>query len=610
VSGFVGIWNRDGQPVESRLLRRMTDALAFRGPDAQRTWIDGAVGLGHALLSRSPSALDEHQPSSLDGAVRIVGDVRVDGRADLVRALASQGHRVAASATDAELVLYAYHAWGEGCVSRLLGDFAFTIWDGRRRRLFCARDQFGVKPFFYAEVGDRLLVGNTLQCLRLDPAVSPRLNEQAVGDFLLFGMNQDLSTTVFADLRRLPPAHCLTAGPELRVSRYWTLPADEAVRYRRAGEYLERFQELFGAAVADRLRTDRAGILMSGGLDSTSVAATARGRTADGGKPCLLRAYTSTCSRLLPDEEARFAAIAAAALNIPIVYRAEDDLRPFDGWDKAERRRPEPESDPLAGAEADLLRMIGAECRVLLTGYGGDPVFRTPVTYPLRLLRQGRVAALAGEVWQHLRVHGRLPPIRPLAWLAQWTAPADPPTSYPGWLNPDFETRLDLRARWAAAPAEQAIAPQGCARPEAYEFLTAPDWPALFESYDPGVTGVPVDLRHPFFDLRVVRYLLAIPAIPWCTNKAILRLAMQGLLPDEVRRRPKTVAAGDLLTALLKDGSPSWAARWPIAPELTTYVNPDAIPSPHGEQDPDRLWMNLRPYCLSFWLMQEALMPT
>jgi len=141
LSGIAGLLHLDGAPVDRQLLRRMTELLAFRGPHAQQVWAEGPVGFGHALLRTTGEAEREQQPTSLDGDVWVTADARVDARAELVEKLKAKGRGgppVSARATDAELILHAYHAWGEDSVEHLLGDYAFAIWDAPRRRLFCA----------------------------------------------------------------------------------------------------------------------------------------------------------------------------------------------------------------------------------------------------------------------------------------------------------------------------------------------------------------------------------------------------------------------------------------------------------------------------------------
>jgi asparagine synthase (glutamine-hydrolysing) len=194
----------------------------------------------------------------------ITANARLDARDDSNR-------------SDAELILHAYEKWGDDCVKHLIGDFAFAIWDGRRQRYFCARDHFGVKPFYFTHINDKFVFSSSLNELRLDPRVSNTLNEIAVGDYLLFGVNQDLSTTIFKDIQRLKPGHTLTFGNgSITAKPYWTPEASSEVRYRDPSSYVEHFSELLSRAVKDRVTTDRVAISMSGGLDSTSLAALAR----------------------------------------------------------------------------------------------------------------------------------------------------------------------------------------------------------------------------------------------------------------------------------------------------------------------------------------------
>ena len=179
---------------------------------------------------------------NLEGKLWITADARIDARAELIAKLRDHGELCSLSDPDCELILHAYRAWGEKCVEHLLGDFAFAIWDARSRRLFCARDHFGVKPFFYARVGDSFIFSNTLNCVRIHPAVSDELNELAIADFLLFDGNQEPDTTAFSDIRRLRAAHVLSLQDgSLSDRRYWTLPVDKPVNYKKASECVEKF---------------------------------------------------------------------------------------------------------------------------------------------------------------------------------------------------------------------------------------------------------------------------------------------------------------------------------------------------------------------------------
>jgi len=606
MSGFVGVISVDDAPIDRRLLQQMTESLVYRGPDAQDLWIDGSVGFGHAMLRTTLESRCERQPQSLDGSVWITGDVYVDGRADLIKKLESEGRCRLQTAPDAELVLHAYHTWGEDCAKHLLGDFAYAIWDGRTRRLFCARDYFGVKPFYYAQTKRCFVFGNTLNCVRLHPAVSDALNDRAIGDFLLFGYNREPTTTTFADIQRLPPAHALTwSAGSLRLRRYWTLPADGQIVYRRPTEYVDHFRELWRTAVQDRLRTDRAGVLMSGGLDSTSVAVTAHRLLTARPEPFDVRTYTLVYDRLIPHRERHYAGLVAEALGIPIHYLAADDYNLFDRCGEPACQTPEPSDNPLPAMTADVFRLMAQRCRVALSGDGGDPALAaSPASHFVNLLRAGRPATVLADVIRCL-AHGQRPPLGIRAALKRGRGNGSWRSVYPPWVSQDFAARLDLRARWEELIRERAsLDPQ---RPEAYHELHSPFWPYLFEMYDPGVTLCQLAFRHPFFDVRLLTYLLAVPPMPWFLKKKLLRDAMREWTPEPVRRRVKTPMVADPVCALLRQPQAQWINHFDETPELGEYVDLEKIPKVAGlPQQVDRYgsdWhLVTRPLCLNRWL--------
>ncbi len=582
----------------------MTEFLAFRGPDASGTWTDGPIGLGHALLRTTEESARESQPCTLDGQVWITADARVDAREQLRGKLEAEGRRELAAASDAELILNAYALWGAECTEHLLGDFAFAIWDGWERKLYCARDPLGVKSFYYAEVGKSLIFSNTLDCLRLHTDVSDELNDLAIADFLLFGWSQDPAASSFADIRRLPAAHRLIwSGNALRIERYWTLPVDGLVRYRRKEEYVERFRELFRAAVADRLRNPRAGVLMSGGLDSTSVAAIAKQVLSEREQPYDLRAYTVDYRPLFEDREGDYARLVADALGIPFHPLAGDRYAPYEGWEHL--HKPEPVHEPLMALQVEQLREVARHSSVALSGDGGDIIFHSQSwPYLVSLFKRGDWIRLAREFGGYALSHGRFPPllggfrVRFRRWLGKPVEQLE----YPVWLNRDLEARLSLPARWEqvhrGGPQTHPI------HPKAHQILSSGFWASVFESEDPGVTGVPLEIRRPLFDLRLVKFVLSVPPVPWGADKEFLRVVMRGLLPDAVRLRPKTPLAGDPVSHLWKrrpGGLPPSRAEL-----LARYVDMERVPAVKGTDSPDRRWLNLTPHSLNYWL-QEAL---
>ena len=603
MSGILGIINLDGQPVDRQLLRQMTDFMDYRGPDAQEIWLEGQAGLGHTMLRTTFEAEREQQPCSLDGRVWITADARIDGRADLIRKLAAQGCDHLKGIPDPELILHAYRVWGEDCLEHLLGDFAFAIWDGRRRRLFCARDHLGVKPFYYAQVGNCLLFSNTLNCLRLHPEVSDELNDLAIADFLLFELNQDPATTTFADIKRLPAAHSLTSEDgALRRRRFWSLPRDgQVLRYSRPRDYVEHFQNLLQETVADRLRTNRVGVLMSGGLDSTTLAALAKSlmEAHPGGYD--LQAYTQVFNQLFADEERYYAGLVAAHLNLPIHYQAVDEPDLMEPC-RLTAHWPEPVHGFLSDGYFLLLQQAAGRSRVLLNGDGGDEILKKSPAYFYRMLRGLRWGCLAVEVSQSVFIHGRLPQIGLRSSLKRWRHGEAQAQPFPTWLNPEFSARLDLPGRWEQfrqpPPGDHPL------RPELQRILTSPLMRG-FETADPGATGQPLEFRYPFLDLRLVNFAMALPPIPWCVDKLLLREVGRRLLPEAVCRREKTSLPADFAIRMARQPGFRWLDEFTSCPQLAEYVRRAAVPPVMGEVDRNQLWMNMRPATLNYWLQHH-----
>jgi asparagine synthase (glutamine-hydrolysing) len=509
---------------------------------------------------------------------------------------ANDGHATA-PVTDVELILRAYHAWGEECVEHLLGDFAFGIWDGPQQRLFCARDQMGIKPFYYAHLGPAVIFSNTLDCVRLHPAVSDKLNDLAIADFLLFEGNQDVATTTLADIQRLPPAHRASwSNAGLRLSRYWTLPIDEPLFYRRAQDYVDRFKELLRQAVADRLRTPRIGIFMSGGLDSPTLAATTCDLLRERYRRADLKAFTDLVSHG-PDER-YFATLVARRLGIPIHFRYLDN-EPFDpNWEREQIHTPEPVEGPWGVPTAEeYWHEIGAYSRVFFYGEGPDnalgfewrPFFR----YLLRERRYGRLLQAFFSVAAHgpIPFWGRIPRrIRELR--AGWELERN----FPAYLNPALESGLRLRARWE--DFERPLTSPHPLRPRGYASMLIPLWQALFDFLNAEWTMAPVEVRHPYVDLRMLGFLLAVPALPWCRSKYLLRRAMWGVLPRPVLSRAKEGVPPGPGAKRLKELS---ALPLASAPELCHYIKSDCVQRTLSEN----VWTfegSLRIRGLNYWL--------
>lgn len=600
MSGIVGIVNFDGAPIDRDLLTRLTESMTFRGPDSQLIVIDRHAGFGHTMLRTTHEAATETQPITLDGKLWLTADARLDGRDELIEKLTASHSLSRSKPNDAELILFAYNAWQENCVDHLIGDFAFAIWNATTQTIFCARDHFGVKPFYYCRSGNTFVFSNTLNTVRLHPSVSDTLNETAIADYLAFGLNQDLSSTTFRDIHRLPGGHTLSISKESTIKRrYWTLTALET---SKNADCVEQFQHLLTTATRDRLRTNRVAVSMSGGLDSPGLAAIARDllREAPGST---IHLCTNVYDSLFPDEERRYSTLAANALGIPITHLPCDHYSLFESNSAADLKQPEPfVISPFAGQFYGLVRELAQHGRVALTGYDGD-AFMTehPSRYFHACVRRSKLVELAGSLAAYVWTFRSLPPVGFRSGLKRMFRRKDAcETGYPDWIDEEFAARIDLRERCRQWNTESPATDQN--HPSALHAFESKVWAPLFEGYDPGSTRLPLELRHPFIDVRLLRFVLSLPVVPWCINKHILHRALKDRLPRAILKRPKTPLASDPALHLVKRASVRCLDRFDVNPQLTHFVNLNRRRAIVDEQTSDGRRANLRVFALNHWL--------
>lgn len=604
MSGFVALFQPNGAPVDRSLLSGLTSFLEFRGPDGSDTWSAGPVGLGHALFRTTRSFADERQPVSFDGLCWIVADARLDRRAELLDRLRNAGQDVDSNPSDAELILHAFLAWQDDCVRHIYGDFAFAIWDGRTQRLFCARDHFGIRPFYYAVTPDLVLCSNTLDCIRRHPGVSDELNDQAVGDFLLFGLNLDRATTTFKHIQRLTPAHLLSASAaDVYTRRYWSAPVDGRIRYRRQEEYAEHFRHILRSAVADRMDADKVGIFLSGGMDSGAIAATANEIGRDSGTK--LKGYTVTYEQLLGDREGYFAQQTADFLKIPLEIISMDHLQPFRSGDESDFAFPEPLDDPMAYGIREQFAAVAKDCRVALFGEGIDNLMYFQLAPYLRdSARRGEwltlLAALAGYLWKQRSRWHRLG-----YRLKRRLASKELSTALPPWIASDFARRVNLteRFKYFGVPA---ASPPHSVLPIAHASLELPQWLRFFEVGNTGFTQQLVEIRYPFLDLRIVDYLLALPPFPLFFHKKLERDAMTGRLPEVTLKRPKTPLGTRPCVAAMEKSGQGALRRVNWSGEIGQYVAQGHLLDPDESEYSEHGKSCIRAVCFNFWLKSSG----
>ena len=545
MSGITGILHRHGQPASRADLLRLTDSLAHRGSDGQGHWINGPAGLGHALLRTTPEAFHERQPwPNESGRLCLTLDGRVDNREELLAALESKGANFR-NESDAELILRAYEYWGEDCTDRIIGDFAFAVWDGRNQRFFCARDHLGIKPFYYF-LSDRLfLFGSEPHLILRHPDVRPEPNEGMIGEYLA---NQVTSQedTLFRGVLRLPPAHRLIVSPDaVRKARYWDADPSNELRYRSDAEYAEHFLSVFGEAVRCRLRSSTpVGADLSGGLDSSSVVGMAQSLIRRG---AVLDKGFETFSLIFPgmacDERRYIDAVVQRwdlhANKLPPEFVDADTI--------SEQIRqhldfPDYPNQTMSNPLAVLTRE--KSIAVVLTGIGGDDWMGTGFPPCADLLRSGRLLALIQELRKDPEGLGLMRNCKELLAVVlphqvrrayTWAFRRD---GVPPWIDVDFARRVDLADRLRAPSPPGPFT--SYAQRDIFLSLRSGEYTLACELVDRSAARLGLENRHPFNDRRFIGFALSLPQSQRQRGgqiKFIVRHAMRDLLPDLVRER-------------------------------------------------------------------------
>jgi asparagine synthase (glutamine-hydrolysing) len=598
VTCIAGLFHRAGAPVDSGHLASMLDRMRSRAPHGEEIRAEGPLALGQVLLCTGTSNAEAPAPIAVDG-LWICADARIDDRAELARLLRAKGRPVDLDARAGDLIAAAYRRLGDDFLAHLTGDFAFALWDPGRRRLTCARDHFGVRPFHYVECGDLFAFASDPDALLALPGVSRELDEASVADFLLFTSPRDPQRTFYRDVRCLPPACVLQVTPLVAAPRsYWQVPEDEPVIGRTPADYVEGFMDVFRRATIDRLPQGAVAAQLSGGMDSGAIAAVA----AASRSPKMMAAYNVSAAHVMPDdEEEAYARLAAAHIDVPLFTQDLSDYLPYGRADEPPLWTPAPQIYPFMAAHRDLLLQIERSgAHVLLSGHGGDAVLAPSPSHAALLLRIGRLGRLAREAAHHVRHSGSmrgfglrsalLPRRRPPVWT--------PPM--PTWIDPAFGARVALRERWQQSWT--AYADDG----GAHRQLRQPWLSRNFEALE--ALKLPVVVRYPFHDKRLVEYLAGVPNF-MKARKRILREAMRGRLPPEILNRPKTSFAGDLLHTMVASGKicshfPREAGIYPAAVQGAVHL--EALGSYARGPRPDSTWTSLllfAPVALMNWLV-------
>jgi asparagine synthase (glutamine-hydrolysing) len=526
----------DGKDKPIPVSGRLADSVRSAG-------LGYTIGFGHqrlAVIDRTPLG---HQPmASEDGRCWVTYNGEIYNHVELRHELQRKGHRFR-SASDTEVLLAAYREWGEACVTRLNGMFAFALWDPDRRRLFCARDRLGEKPFYYRWDGERFAFASEIKAL-LPTGRRPSANHRALFNYLDGGDLDDSDGTFFDQVRQLLPAHVLVVdGERVSIIRYWALPADEETADLLPSEASDRFRDLFRDAVRIRLRSDVAvGSCLSGGLDSSSIVCVANGFMPEGRQ----RTFSSCFEE--PDyDERRFIRPVLERTGAEWHATFPDPKELADKVSELVWQQDEPFGSPSVFAQWTVMRLAAQTgVKVLLDGQGADellggyPRFWGALFADLVARRQW--ATLAKELRAYWGVRGR-----PDRYVGATFARALLPgplvslirsrmTGSAGWIASDFRQQC---SSFSAEPSGE-VGPGSSFKRLQRRLLTRSGLRALLHYEDRNSMAFGIEARLPFLDHRLVEFLYGLNVrlvIRQGWTKVVLRDAMEGVLPEAVRWR-------------------------------------------------------------------------
>ncbi|MBI4454477.1 MAG: asparagine synthase (glutamine-hydrolyzing) [Acidobacteria bacterium] len=546
MSGISAIFRTDGREADPVLLRQMTDTIARRGPDGQGLWIDGAIGLAHNLLHTTPESLSEKQPLvDSETGCRLIFDGRVDNREELVNALRDwvvpQGTQYH-SPTDPDLVLQAYKKWNTECPKKILGEFAFVLWDPRSRRLFCARDRMGLRLLHYRWSDATLWVSSEIKPLLDVNGQYPEPDDEMILALLLREFREgDEGRTFFRDIRRLPPAHTLVVeNGQLRLQRYWAIDPTHQTRYSRQEEYVERLLALFKEVMRSCTRSAfPMGVFLSGGLDSASVACMAA-------KLSTVPIKVFTIYGDHPDsDERRWARQVAQAIRAELSEFHSACLNPLEDLDDDLDRFECPVVALNRKLAAELGKLLGSRgCRAILSGAGGDQILDEygHAADLVKSLRPWRIASdlrtfaadYGADPWSFARMafNNIVPQI--FKYWGKHIVRGVPPY----WMNRKLALEMGLRER-TRRPRHTLRFPS-YSQSISYLETFNPYHALSMEVDERSAARQGVEVRYPYLDSRLVEFMLSIPPNVRTVGgkrKYLLRRAMEGVLPEATRLR-------------------------------------------------------------------------
>ena len=550
MSGLAGIVHWHGEPVPFPRLAAMMALIGHRGPDGLCQEVRGCAGFGSARLALEDGEIDHRQSIWSPSGLALVADARIYNAAGLARDLRDVAW-LPGQPSDAEVLLAGYERWGDAVTDRLDGDFAFAVWDSRTRRLFAARDPFGVRPFFYHASRERFVFGSEVKQVLLGAKLPAEADDAIVGEYVLDRFTE-ARHTFFRDVRRLRAGHSLAvtaSGASER--RHWRPDPDREIWYDSPAEYADPFRQLLLESVRKRLKGNRpVAAHVSGGLDSPSLAYLAQEACRQRPTSCppvhtLSAVFPGLACDETPEIEAclrglQFPAHVVTATGHSSTEGLADEMFSLDAPFAYVQRN-------VDLACQDTMRTLGV--RRLMMGFGGDEV-ALESDYLRDLVQRGRYVRWAREVLA-LRGTTDLSTLRlmtatvgPLApaWLKTLGRPLFRPVLPPRW-EPPWWVNPALGACHASGPEGADDPPpafRSAVQRTVFRDLAHPLNARILDVYEAMGARWGYELVLPFFDRPLAEFVLAIPferrelGGNW---KNLIRRSMSGTLPPELLRR-------------------------------------------------------------------------
>lgn len=565
MSAITGIFYRDGREVNHNQIKKMNDSLAHRGKDGSGVWSDGSVAVGHQMLHTTQESLHEKLPFKDESSGMVItADARIDNRAELASLLKLEDNE---NVPDSAFILEAYKMWGECCPEKLLGDFAFAVWDPKKEQLFCARDHMGVKPFYYYLSDETFFFATEIRALFCLHEVPREINELKVAFHL--ALIDDSESTFYRDILRLGAAHSLTvssSGTKLR--RYWKLDPELKIEMDSDEDYIKAFRDIFTEAVKCRLRSAfPVGSELSGGLDSSSVTCVAKKILGENSQD-KLKTFSFIFKDFPDADETYYINKVVEMGGVEPHFLDADGISPLEDIEIILWHLEEPFNYPSMAVLWNLFKKKQETgVRIVLTGEDGDSVVSTGQNY----LRELAVTLQWRKLFKEIKCTSDLFNLNKASYdrseslfikkskksfystlVTKVILPLVPdilkkalkpfynkknhvrmkPDLY--ILNRELTERLEVDKYLKEFQAGSDVKDP---KELHYDLITTCLHQGILEMTDRMAAAFSVEQRHPFFDKRLVEFCYALPTKMKYQNgwsRYVLRKAMEDILPEEV----------------------------------------------------------------------------